>query len=286
MCLSSVSFLRSFSESCCLLCLLCQCNRVHCWIIYRADIKNSSNANWVKTPHSAHIQPSSVTKGLGQTLVFVAKKQMNGNCGLKEGWAGERYSTMTWNMKRKSSLSFFNQLEPVVFGDRCREEGWNRHKWCAGWHLPLHHPALCFCYPQVLLWGLPVRKLQQQHSRCGHRFLWGVKRTVIPPNPSAAFPEAEEFSLNPKEKYLYMWFYDLKSVDETDLSPHFPEESWVKRCCFQILRCMVGFYTCKETNEALQLVQKSDTTQRKKGLHCLCNSRPSPVLFMLHQQII
>lgn len=166
------------------------------------------------------------------------------------------------------------------------KRGEHRHKWCAGWHLPLHHPALCFGYPQVLLWGLPVRNLQQQHLRCGHRFLWGVKRTPIPPNPSAAFPEAEEFSLNPKEKYLYMRFYDLKSVHETDLSLHFPEESWLKRCCFQILCSMVGFYTCKEMNEALQLVLKSDTTQWKKDLHCLCNSHPSPVLFMLHQQII
>lgn len=45
-----------------------------------------------------------------------------------------------------------------------------------------------------------------------------------PTNPSVAFPEGDEFSLSlslktPKEKYLCMDFYDLKSALPIDLSP-------------------------------------------------------------------
>lgn len=77
------------------------------------------------------------------------------------------------------------------------------------------------CGPQV--WDLQWK----QHSRCGRRFLWGVKWTVIPTAQTLLLHLGEEFSLNPKEKYMYTWFYDLKSVLETDLSPLLADKSWV-----------------------------------------------------------
>lgn len=150
---------------------------------------------------------------------------MNGNCGHKEGWAGERYSTMTWNMEWKSSFSFFNQLEPAVFGDGCREEGRTQtYMVCR-----LTSASAPPCSLLLLSSGPAVRPASEEPSAAALK-VWSqvfmrCEENRFSPQPSAAFPEAEEFSLNPKEKYLYMRFYDLKSVHETDLYPHFPEES-------------------------------------------------------------
>lgn len=138
------------------------------------------------------------------------------------------------------------------------------YKWCEGGHHPLHcPPPHSGSVVRATSEGPSVKGLQQQHSRCGHRFLWGAKWTIIPSNPSAAFPETEEFSLNPEEKYLYMRFYDLKSVLETDLCPLFPEKSWVGRCFLPntALHGWILYCTCKKMNEALQSVLKSDTTR-------------------------
>lgn len=105
------------------------------------------------------------------------------------------------------------------------------YKWCEGGHHPLHcPPPHSGSVVRATSEGPSVKGLQQQHSRCGHRFLWGAKWTIIPSNPSAAFPETEEFSLNPEEKYLYMRFYDLKSVLETDLCPLFGKVFSAKHC--------------------------------------------------------
>lgn len=65
------------------------------------------------------------------------------------------------------------------------------------------------------------------------------KVSYYPSNPSAAIPEAEKFSQNPKEKYLYMDFYDLKSALAIDLSPLLAEKCWLWRWCCQIPHRMV-----------------------------------------------
>lgn len=55
---------------------------------------------------------------------------------------------------------------------------------------------------------------------CSQVFFYEVQSELLfPPTLRASFPEGEEFSLNPEEKYLYVGFYDLKSVHAIDLSP-------------------------------------------------------------------
>lgn len=67
--------------------------------------------------------------------------------------------------------------------------------------------------------GPSARGLQQQHSRCAKVFMrckvsyYSLQPLQLP------FLRAKEFSLNPKEKYMSMDFYDLKSVLAIDLSP-------------------------------------------------------------------
>lgn len=82
------------------------------------------------------------------------------------------------------------------------------------------------------------------------------------------FLRAEEFSLNPKEKYMSMDFYDLKSVLAIDLSPFLAlkKPSWKAS--------MAGSYTVpgKERNKArrfVSLLKVGDKTAGKGSRH-LC----------------
>lgn len=126
----------------------------------------------------------------------------------------------------------------------------------------------------VFVWGLQVWDLQWKHySRCGRRFLWGVKWTVIPTAQTLLLLLGEEFSLSPKEKYMYMWFYDLKSVLETDLSPLLADKSWVGGfgAKYSTAWLDIIYYVQKCERGTRVWFKVRDTTEEKKdGLQCLC----------------
>lgn len=150
------------------------------------------------------------------------------------------------------------------------------HQWCEGRDHPPYCPPHHFYNPQGLLWGLQVRDLQQQHLRCAHRFLWGAKWAIIPSNPSAGFPKGKEFSLNPKEKYLYMDFYDSKSVLAIDLSPLFGWEklSWKALLPNAARHSQILYCTYKQMSEASQRMNpgKNNRVILSLRLYYLCHT--------------
>lgn len=137
---------------------------------------------------------------------------------------------------------------------------------------------------QGLLWGCQLRDLQHKVFSSS---TWGVltdfmrcKVSYYPSNPSAAIPEAEKFSQNPKEKYLYMDFYDLKSALAIDLSPLLAEKCWLWRWCCQIPHCMVRLCTTP-TKDKMKVNPNLKNMPTTSLPQC-----PLFVLFMLYQQII
>lgn len=88
---------------------------------------------------------------------------------------------------------------------------------------------------------------------------------LLPPKPSAAFPEGEEFSLKPKEKYLYMCIYDLKSGLKTDLYwlRNADSEGVAARCCTAWLDSIL--YMQKDEWRTTVGFQVRDTAQEEKA---------------------
>lgn len=98
-------------------------------------------------------------------------------------------------------------------------------------------------------WGTFRERPSPALDVCSQVFMrW--KKSFIPLDPLPDSQEAKEFSLNPKEKHLYMDFYDLKSVPAVDLSPLLARKSRAGRRCCQILRHMQEDCTlCTRTDE-------------------------------------
>lgn len=97
---------------------------------------------------------------------------------------------------------------------------------CEGTCRPQCGPPRHFYNCQRKLKELQARDLQWEAFSSSTRsvlsgFYEVQSELLFPTNPSATFPEDEEFALNPEEKYLCMDFYDLKSVVAIDLSPFF-----------------------------------------------------------------